>query len=155
MARMTAGDWKSDTVRGARLLANAQAKQRDRQAKKSSAQKAATFKDIGIVPVWSEFKELKQLGFDKLVETRTRIKDEIAFRTEKLKELDDEISAAMAVSGAEKVLWEDRPVQIVHSKSGDKIVAEKLLMAGVSADVIAASTEPGKPYSYLLVGKAK
>jgi len=61
----------------------------------------------------------------------------------------------LAVAGTEKVTWEDRPVQIVHSTSGSKIVAEKLLMHGVSPDVIADSTVPGKEYQYILVGKAK
>lgn len=124
-------------------------------AKQKQVTKTTALESLGIVPAWSEFKELKQLGFDKLVETRVRLKDEIEFRTQKVKELDDEISAALAVSGAEKVLWEDRPVQIVHSRSGSKIVAERLLEHGVPASVIADSTEPGKEYQYLLVGKAK
>jgi hypothetical protein len=121
----------------------------------SKQTKAATLESLGIVAEWSEYKELKQMKFAELLEARTRIKDEIEFRKAKLDKLDEEIQVAMMVAGTEKVNWEDRPVQIVHSRSGSKIVAEKLLMNGVSADVIAESTEPGKEYSYLLVGKAK
>jgi hypothetical protein len=108
---------------------------------------------LGMVPEWKEVPELRQLHFGALVEKRTLLKDEIKFRESKVKELDEEIQAALAVSGVEKVIWEDRPVQIVESKSASKVVPEKLLLLGVPADTIAQATEPGKPYSYLLVGK--
>lgn len=154
--RMTTADLKGDTARGARAISKAQAKQ---AAKPTKAQKQAktvqSIEKLGLVPEWSEYKELRDLGFDRLVETRTRLKDEIEFRQKKIKELDDEIQGALAVAGAEKVTWEDRPVQIIHSKAGDRVIPEKLLLAGVPADTIADCTEIGKQYSYLLVGKPK
>lgn len=112
---------------------------------------AATLPDF--VPAWDQYPELKQLNFGSLLEQRTRLKDEIKFRESKIRDMDTEIEAALAVAGAEKVTWEDRPVQVVQSNSGAKISAQKLLMNGVPAGVIADSTEPGKAYSYLLVGK--
>jgi len=110
---------------------------------------------LGVVPKWDSLKELKQLRFGQMVEKRTQLMDEIKFREAKKGELDEEISAALAVAGVEKVEWEDRNVQIVHKAGARKIVAEKLLERGVDADVIAESTEEGKGYSYLLVGKPK
>jgi hypothetical protein len=122
---------------------------------KQQADTVEALETIGVVPVWTEYRELKQLGFGDLVEKRTRIKDEIDFRKKKMDELDQEIAAALMVAGTEKVTWEDRPVQIVHSRSGSKIVPEKLLEYGVSASVIRDSTVPGKEYQYVLVGKEK
>lgn len=107
----------------------------------------------GMSPAWDQYPELVGLEFDQLVAKRVDLKSEIDFRTAKLKDLDVEIQSQMAVAGTEKVSWEGRPVQVVHSRSGSKIVAEKLLLAGVAASTIAGATEEGKPYSYLLVGR--
>jgi hypothetical protein len=109
--------------------------------------------DLGVVPVWESYPELVDMGFGALVEKRTQLKDEMEFRKKKIEEIDLEIQAYMTIAGAEKVTWEDRPVQVVHSRSGSKIVAEKLLMAGVAAQTIADATEEGKPYQYVLVGR--
>src|SRR5579864_6920484 len=97
--------------------------------KEKQTAKVGALETLGFVPEWSEYKELRQLKFDSLLEKRTQLRDEIKFREGKVKELDEEIEAALAVAGTEKVMWEDRPVSIVHSSSGAKIVAEKLLMA--------------------------
>lgn len=121
------------------------------QRKKKSS--PAAISDLGVVLGWDTYPELVQLNFGQLVERRTQLKDEIEFRKRKMDDLDQEIQALLAVAGTEKVTWEDRPVQIVHSKSGDKISAQKLLLAGVPAQTIADATEQGKAYSYLLVGK--
>ena len=123
--------------------------------KKTKATKpsGATMEQLGIVPDWDQLPELVELDFDEYAERRQKLKDEIDFRQAKLKELDVEIMSRMAAAGTEKVIWEDRPVQIVHSNSGDRIKGEKLLMLGVPADTIAQATEPGKPYEYLLFGK--
>jgi hypothetical protein len=111
--------------------------------------------DLGIVTPWSTFSELRKLDFGELCERRQKLDDEIKFRTEKKKELDEEISAALALAGVEKVQWEDRPIQIVHKEGGSKLVPERLLEHGVPADVIAECTGKGKPSSYLLFGKPK
>jgi hypothetical protein len=109
--------------------------------------------DLGIVPSWDSYDILRDLKFGSLVEKRTQIKEEMDFRKQRLEEIDKEIQAYMTVAGTEKVTWDNRPVTIVHSRSGSKIVAEKLLMAGVAAQTIADATEEGKPYEYILVGK--
>lgn len=127
-------------------------------AKKSKSKQAAplsgnTFAQLDIVPEWDQLPELVELDFADYAEARQKLKDEIEFRQKKLKEIDVEIMSRMAAAGTEKVMWEDRPVQIVHSNSGDRIRGEKLLMLGVPADTIAQATETGKPYEYLLFGK--
>jgi hypothetical protein len=127
-----------------------------RKAKKAGHPSvAASMAKLDIVPDWDQLPELKELSFDELAEKRQKLYDEIEFRKSKMKELDEEISAALAVAGTEKVIWEGRPVQIVHSRSGSKIVGEKLLMLGVAADTIAQATEEGKPYEYVLFGRPK
>lgn len=123
--------------------------------KQSHQSTGAAMAKLDIVPDWDQLPELKELDFDSMAERRQKLYDEIEFRKAKMKELDEEISAALAVAGTEKVIWQDRPVQIVHSRSGSKIVGEKLLMLGVPADTIAQATEEGKEYSYLLFGKSK
>lgn len=122
---------------------------------KSHQSVAASMAKLDIVPDWDQLPELKELSFDELAEKRQKLYYEIEFRKSKMKELDEEISAALAVAGTEKVIWEGRPVQIVHSRSGSKIVGEKLLMLGVAADTIAQATEEGKPYEYVLFGRPK
>lgn len=107
----------------------------------------------GLSPQWDQYPELVGLEFDQIIAKRVDLKAEIDFRTKKLKEMDEEIQSQLAVAGTEKVTWEGRPVQVVHSRSGSKIVAEKLLLAGVAASTIAEATEEGKPYQYLLVGR--
>jgi len=121
--------------------------------KKKAAPTGTTFEQLDIVPQWDQLPELVELDFELLAEKRQKLHDEIKFRQTKLKELDEEIMSQLAAAGTEKVLWEDRPVQIVHSNSGPKIKGEILLMLGVPADTIAQATEPGKPYEYLLFGK--
>lgn len=110
---------------------------------------------LGIVPEWSRFPELKELSFGQLCEKRQILHDEITFRESRQKALDEQIEAALAVAGVEKVVWEDRPVQIVHKSGSAKLVPEKLLEAGVPASTIAACTTVGAGYSYLLIGKPK
>jgi hypothetical protein len=152
-SKMSTADLKGDTARGAAYNARRQADLMSKQHKQAQTKMAPA--DTLNIPAWSEYKELKQLHFDQLLNKRTDLKAEISFREGRLKELDVEIQSAMAVAGTEKVVWEDRPVQIVHSKGASKIVPEKLLERGVPADVIAESTVEGKGYSYLLVGKPK
>jgi hypothetical protein len=121
--------------------------------KKAAVQEALA--DLGIVPKWEQFKELKQLGFARLCEKRQTLHDEIEFRKTKMAEIDEEIEAALGAAGTEKVIWEDRAVQIVTKEGSRKLSAQLLLNKGVEADVIAECTEQGKSYSYLLFGKPK
>lgn len=115
--------------------------------------KAKPLPSAADAPEWDQYPELRELGFADLVAKRLDLKSEIDFRAARLKDLDIEIQSLLAVAGTEKVTWEGRPVQMIHSRSGSRIVAEKLLLAGVAASVISDATEQGKEYSYLLVGK--
>lgn len=204
---MTSGDLKGDTAKGARILSERQARERDKARKgkgkvipmpvpdrrrredrevaapdpapapdkKVAADEPAVWGPggtavtatsgavgtgrgldmLGIVPEWSRFPELKDLDFGRLCEQRQILYDEITFRESRQKALDEQIEAALAVAGVEKVIWEDRPVQIVHKSGSAKLVPEKLLEAGVPASTIAACTTVGAGYSYLLIGKPK
>lgn len=115
--------------------------------------KSTVFDSLNIVPDWDASQELKQLRFGDTVESYLRLKATKEECEAKMKALTVDIQAALTVAGLEKVRYEDRPVQIVNSNTGSKVVPEKLLAKGVSADLIAECTEPGKPYSYVLVGK--
>jgi hypothetical protein len=186
---MTSGDLKGDTAKGARILSERQARERDKArkgkgkvipmpvpdrrrredrevatpdptpvpAKKVAADLTITEAEtlLGITPPWNRYPELKDLDFGRLCEQRQILHDEIAFRETRKKALDEQIEAALAVAGVEKVVWEDRPVQIVHKSGSAKLVPEKLLEHGVPADTIAACTTVGAGYSYLLIGKPK
>jgi hypothetical protein len=137
-------------------------KQATKQKKTVSA-----LETLGITPKWNTFAELKtykvegvdggkkRLSFDELCELRAKLYDEIQFRKERLEKVDEEIKMALAMAGVEKVEWEDRPVQLVTSHGGSRIVAEKLLELGVEADTVAQATVPGKEYDYVLFGKVK
>lgn len=143
-------------------------------AKKAVAVKAKAVKakatakalaDLGVVPEWRTLPDLKSfsyhpergkvMGFNELCESMARLKDEIAFRKLQLEEIQDQIDIALSISGAEKVTWEDRPVQRVTSNSGSRIDPQLLLQNQVDPDVIAASTKPGTEYSYIDMGKPK
>jgi uroporphyrinogen-III synthase len=128
---------------------------RREQAQATGKRTSETLEALGVVPEWNTYQDLRKLDFGELCEKRQRLADEIKFREEKKKELDEEITAALAVAGVEKCAWEGRNVQIVHKAGSRRIVAEKLLENGVPADVIADSTVEGNPSSYLLIGKPK
>ena len=119
-------------------------------------------------PEWSDVPELKKfkhtitlrgdkktLTFDQLV---TRYKDldaEISYR-EKLKdELKEALQAAVIISEEDRVTCEGYMIQMVKRSGSKKIVPEKLLEQGVSADVIARATEVGKESQYISIRAVK
>lgn len=140
-------------------------------AEKSAKQAEKIKKQLGIdtTPQWDKVAELKKfkgdiegangktvaLSFYDLCEKSWTLKQEIDFRKAKLDMVNEQIELALTVAGVEKVLWEDRPVQVVESNSGPQIQATLLMQKGVDPDVIAACTTPGKGYSYVLMGKPK
>lgn len=132
-------------------------------AKKASIKKpskptntaAAAKEELGIVPAWTDFAQLKSLRFGVLCEKYQTLKDEVAFRKAKMDDLEAEIEAALIQAGTEKVAWEDRPVQIITKSGQKKIDGTKLLEQGVSPEQIVAATVEGEGYSYVLMGKAK
>ena len=61
------------------------------------------------------------------------------------------IQAALMVSGKKKVKAGSHVCQMIEKAGSRKIVAEKLLAKGVSAQIIAESTEVGKASLYLQI----
>lgn len=61
------------------------------------------------------------------------------------------VQAALMVSGQKKVKAGGHVCQMIEKSGSRKIVAEKLLARGVSAQVIAESTEVGKGSTYMQI----
>jgi hypothetical protein len=99
--------------------------------------------------------EKKTLRFDELVILHKTLKNEIDFRETRIREIKDALETAMLVADEKAVVCEGYPVSYITKKGSRKIVAEKLLSNGVSADVIARATEIGPDSNYVLIGKAK
>jgi hypothetical protein len=97
----------------------------------------------------------KVLKFDELVVAYKTLDAEIKFREAKKSLIKEALETAMLVSGEEKVMAEGYRVSLITKQGAKKISAEKLLGAGVSAMVIAASTEQGKESTYVDIRKAK
>jgi len=64
------------------------------------------------------------------------------------------LQAALMVSGQKKVKAGDHFCQMVEKAGSRKIVAEKLLSKGVSAQIIAESTEISKGSTYMQIRAA-
>lgn len=76
----------------------------------------------------------------------------------KIKELEKQkeplrqtIQAALMLSGKKKVIASGQVCQMIEKAGSRKIVAEKLLAKGVSAQIIAESTEVGKGSLYMQI----
>lgn len=123
------------------------------KSRKPKAKTGDAYATLNIIPDWAVVPELKQLRFADMVESHIRLTATKKECEDKIKKLQIEIEAALVASGLEKVTYDGRPVQVVNATSGARVVPEKLLVAGVAAETIAECTEPGKEYSYVLVGK--
>jgi hypothetical protein len=99
--------------------------------------------------------EKKRFTFDQLVSRYKEIDAEIKFRESKKAEVKEAIEAAMLLSDESSVLAEGYKVNLVTKQGNRKIVAEKLLGAGVSADVIARCTDVSAPSTYVSISRAK
>lgn len=135
------------------------------------AQTAALAKEIAShqpVPDWESIPELKKwkqqieirgekktLTFDQMVSKYKDLDAEIEYRKNQQVALKESIESAVLVSGEEKVLCEGYRVARITKRGSRKIVAEKLLEKGVSAQTIAECTEIGKEVSYVEIKKAK
>lgn len=97
----------------------------------------------------------RNMKFDELVVAYKTYDAEIKFRESKKSIIKEAIEAAMLVSGEEAVECEGYPVNLITKKGSRKISAERLLGAGVDADVIARCTEVGAELTYVQIGKAK
>jgi hypothetical protein len=99
--------------------------------------------------------EKKTLKFDDLVVLHKSLKAEVEFREIRLREIKEALETAMLLADEKQVVCEGYPVNYITKKGSRKIVAEKLLANGVSADIVAKSTEIGPDSCYVMIGKPK
>jgi hypothetical protein len=100
-------------------------------------------------------KVAKVMYFDQLVEEYGRLGDEISFRESRQKELKDALTAAILMSGKEKVSCEGYKLGMVEKKGSKKILPELLISQGVTPDQIAKATTVSAASSYLDIRKYK
>jgi len=97
----------------------------------------------------------RTLTFAQTVELYKALDAEVKSRETQMKELKEAVQAAVLVSGKDKVKCGDYRVTMVTKQGSKKIVAEKLLAAGVDALVIAKATEIGKSSQYVDIRREK
>lgn len=137
-------------------------------ARAQMAKLAAEIESVRPVPEWDQVADLKKyratvklkdgekkLNFEQLIDKFTDIKSEIKYREALLAGIKESIETALAVSGEDAVTAIGYKVAVIRKQGSRKIVAEKLLAAGVSAMVIAGATEQGKEITYVDIRKAK
>lgn len=97
-----------------------------------------------------ESKPIK-LDYGQCVDLYKQLDSEVKQRQARMDELKQVLQAALMVSGQKKVKAGDHFCQIVEKSGSRKIVAEKLLAKGVSAQIIAESTEVSKGSTYMQI----
>jgi hypothetical protein len=120
------------------------------------------------IPEWDSISDLKRfkqsvtlkgkdvtMNFEDLVVKYKDIDQEIKYRQEIMKTLKESIEAAVLISGEEKILCSGYRVARVVKRGARKIVPERLLELGISADTIAKATEEGAESAYIEIRKAK
>lgn len=109
----------------------------------------------GIVEDAANFPQLAELEFSQLVDEKVQVDDQFKQLKARQKELGAAIEAALAVINRKAIHYGSVTVTVVNSQSASQVSRQKLLDAGVSADVIAECTEPGNPFSYVKIMKDK
>jgi hypothetical protein len=92
---------------------------------------------------------------ESILEERADLTQERDFIEERIKQIDTDIKDAYEAAGVKKTLWGTLPITLCNGRSASRISKTKLVEAGVDADVIAACTESGTPYTYIRIGKDK
>jgi hypothetical protein len=118
--------------------------------------------NAAIVPDWQSVLELieyrgevtvgskkRTLTFGEIVTQYKDLDAQIEALETRKKDFKASIQAAVLMSGREKVSAEGYRMTMIKKAGTKKIVPEKLLKHGVSAEVIAACTEIGKGSEYL------
>lgn len=135
----------------------------------ATAKLAAEIQAAAPVPEWDTVDELKswrepikqidgkerKMSFAAMVALDLDLKAEQEFRQRVRDQIKTALEAAMLYADTDKVVCEGYPVNLVTRKGSRKIVPEKLLENGVSAQIIAASTEVGAESRYVQIGKPK
>ena len=93
--------------------------------------------------------------FDELVRQRQETMEHKKALEELVETLNGEIGAWMDVAGVKSVRSGNWNVRIDDRTTPGRLSPERLLELGVPADTIAEAREPGKPYTSVVVSKAK
>jgi len=93
--------------------------------------------------------------FDELVRQRQEAMEHKKALEELVETLNGEIGAWMDVAGVKSVRSGNWNVRIDDRTTPGRLSPERLLELGVPADTIAEAREPGKPYTSVVVSKAK
>jgi hypothetical protein len=118
----------------------------------------------GKIHTWKEgeMHELKeniagegQAQFDELVRQRQEALEHKKALEELVETLNGEIGAWMDVAGVRSVKSAGWMVTLANRTTPGRLNPERLLELGVPADTIAAAKEEGKPYTSVMVTKAK
>lgn len=107
------------------------------------------------LPSWEKFEDLAEFDFDAACAKRYELKKLISQAEAEIKQLDETIGAALTAVGVKSVEWKGRQVTQADGRSASRIIPAKLLENGVTAEQIEASTEPGKPYTYIQIKDMK
>jgi hypothetical protein len=92
-----------------------------------------------------------RMDYGQCVDMYKALDKEIKERQTAMEALREVLQAALMVSGQKKVRAGDHFCQMVEKAGSKKVVVEKLLANGVSAEIIAKSTEIGKASLYLQI----
>ena len=96
-----------------------------------------------------------QLNYGQCVELYKALDKEVKDRQERMKDIRENLQATLMLSGVKKVMAAGYPCQMVEKAGSKKVSPEKLMARGVSAQIIAESTEVSKGSTYLLIGSEK
>jgi hypothetical protein len=99
--------------------------------------------------------ERKSMNFADLVTKYKDIDAEIKYREGILADIKTSLTAAMLLSGETEVVCENYPIQVIERRGNRRLIPEKLLEHGVSAQTIAACTVEGASSTFVQVGKPK
>jgi hypothetical protein len=135
-----------------------------------TAKLAAEIEQLQPVPDWATVDELTAVmceepnprpesapikrNFGQCVERYGELDAEIKRCQAEQGRLKEAMQAGVMISGLKKVRAGDQICQMIEKAGSRKIVAEKLLANGVSAEVIAKSTEVSKGSTYMTIRKA-
>jgi hypothetical protein len=100
---------------------------------------------------WSKFPDLQAMEFDALITEYRRAHDAEEWGKATKKSLSPQIQAALLIVGQKSVKVNNMTALVSNGSTAERIDANKLLLAGVSADIIKACTIPGTRYTYAQV----
>lgn len=138
----------------------AQQQQLAREIEQQAAQNAV---DWATVPELIEFRNTftdsagkpVTLDFGNIVEEYGMLQAQADAIKAKQDELRQAVQVAILLAGRDRVDCAGQRINRIEKKGARKIVAEKLLAHGVSADTIAACTDVGQSVSYIEIRRIK